>query len=102
MGRTVIVEDGIEEYGTLLAGRKEQVVGLIFGQEISAQKSCVIHLARSPELVDEAGEAGTEQQDQKTKSPSSPKKVAGPTEGFDEVRVLDHVRQVGSRDYRHF
>nr|CAG4648825.1 EOG090X0BI6 [Polyphemus pediculus] len=92
MGRTVIAEDGIEQYGVDLAAKKELVVGLIFGQEISSQKSCVIHLSRSPELLEEDADSSGEKEPVK-KSPKS-KKSSSATEDFDDLKVLDHVRQV--------
>jgi len=84
MGRTVICEDGVEEYGAALIAKKVLTVGLLFGQEISSQKSCVIHIARSPEFVDEEVES--------SKSPSNLKKRSS-AEDFDDRTVLDHVRQ---------
>ena len=92
MGRTVIAEDGIECYGDILAEKKELVVGLIFGQEISATKSCVIHLSRTP-----AAEEPEDEEDEE----ESPKKGAGKkatsADDFDDSLVLDHARQVSSR-----
>nr|CAG4649604.1 EOG090X0BI6 [Scapholeberis mucronata] len=89
MGRAVIVEDGIESYGSALAAKKELIVGLIFGQEISAQKSCVIHMARTPEPIPEEEEQA--QEESQNKKPDSEKK---PVEDFDDDLVLDHARQV--------
>lgn len=88
MGRAVIVEDGIESYGSALAAKKELIVGLIFGQEISAQKSCVIHMARTPEPIPEEEEAQEESQNKKQGSEKKP------LEDFDDELVLDHARQV--------
>lgn len=91
MGRTVIVEDGIEGYAVALVEKKELVVGLIFGQEISSQKSCVIHLARSPEpAVDEVDvDADDAENDKKTKE-----RKTSLVDDFNDAIVLDHVRQV--------
>nr|CAG4642732.1 EOG090X0BI6 [Evadne anonyx] len=93
MGRTVICEDGIEEYGAALIAKKELTVGLVFGQEISSQKSCVIHIARTPEFVDEDSEHSHEKE-QTSKSQSKVAKGKSPSEDFDEISVIDHVRQV--------
>ena len=91
MGRTVIAEDGIESYVACLASKKELVVGLIFGQEISSQKSCVIHLARTPEPIPE------ENEENESESPShTTDKAKLKTEDFDDSLVLDHARQVTS------
>nr|CAG4647321.1 EOG090X0BI6 [Megafenestra aurita] len=92
MGRTVIAEDGIEQYVASLATNKELMVGLIFGQEISAQKSCVIHLARTPEPITEEdeNEEGTTS-DSRTISSNKTNKSS---EDFDDALVLDHARQV--------
>nr|CAG4641961.1 EOG090X0BI6 [Eurycercus lamellatus] len=86
MGRTIIAEDGIEDYVEALAAKKELVVGLIFGQEISSTKSCVIHIARTPAADDE------EIEDDSGNVPAKGKKGAG--EDFDDALVLDHARQV--------
>lgn len=90
MGRTVIAEDGIECYGQILAEKKELVIGLIFGQEISATKSCVIHIARTPAAEEpeeeDADEAPAVKKGSSNKSPSA--------DDFDESLVLDHARQV--------
>ncbi|XP_045034528.1 protein odr-4 homolog isoform X1 [Daphnia magna] len=92
MGRTVIAEDGIETYVASLASKKATVVGLLFGQEISAQKSCVIHLARTPDPAiedeEEESESSLEIQNKNVR------KVNSPTEDFDDSLVLDHARQV--------
>ena len=88
MGRTVIAEDGIENYGASLATKKELVVGLIFGQEISSQKSCVIHLARTPEPIAE------EDEEEEVISGTRNSKKGKNTEDFDDTLVLDHARQV--------
>ena len=88
MGRTVIAEDGIENYGASLATKKELVVGLIFGQEISSQKSCVIHLARTPEPIAE------EDEEEEVISGAKNSKKGKNTEDFDDTLVLDHARQV--------
>ena len=94
MGRTVIAEDGIESYVSTLATKKELVVGLIFGQEISSQKSCAIHLARTPEQPvaeeNDENELGSPS-DINRKSSGKPK-----MEDFDDSLVLDHARQVTS------
>nr|CAG4635004.1 EOG090X0BI6 [Alona affinis] len=87
MVRSIIAENGIECYGEILAEKKELVVGLIFGQEISATKTCVIHLARTP--------AAEEPEDDDDEAP--PKKGAGKkpsADDFDDSLVLDHARQV--------
>nr|CAH0104609.1 unnamed protein product [Daphnia galeata] len=91
MGRTVIAEDGIESYLSTLASKKELVVGLIFGQEISSQKSCAIHLARTPEPVAEENDENElgSPSDINRKSSGKPK-----MEDFDDSLVLDHARQV--------
>jgi|688.fasta_scaffold1222148_2 hypothetical protein len=93
MGRTVIAEDGIESYLSTLASKKELVVGLIFGQEISSQKSCAIHLARTPEPVAEENDENElgSPSDINRKSSGKPK-----MEDFDDSLVLDHARQVTS------
>lgn len=93
MGRTVICEDGIEEYGTTLIAKKELTVGLVFGQEISSQKSCVIHIARTPDFIDEDGEH-LHEKEQASKSSSKPEKGKSTADDFDDVSVIDHVRQV--------
>lgn len=98
MGRTVIAEDGIEQYGASLVSSKELVVGLIFGQEISSQKSCVIHLARTPEPITEDEEDETSSKNTNKNS----KKGSNVTEDFDEALVLDHARQVLSNYYSEF
>jgi len=92
MGKTIICEDGIEEYGAALIKKKELTVGLLFGQEISSQKSCVIHIARTPEYVDEGGEHSHEKE-QVGKS-SKAEKGKNMAEDFDDISVIDHVRQV--------
>lgn len=97
MGRTIIVEDGIEDYTTALAAKKEPVAGLIFGQEINAQKSCVIHLSRSPEplvedLEDRSDDIPTGKS--KTASTKSSKKTQNAADFFEEAVVLDHTQQV--------
>ncbi|XP_046441954.1 protein odr-4 homolog [Daphnia pulex] len=91
MGRTVIAEDGIEAYVACLASKKELVVGLIFGQEITSQKSCVIHLARTPEPVPEDNEENELESSSQTKNADKGKLI---TEDFDDSLVLDHARQV--------
>ena len=84
MGRTIIAEDGIEEYGEVLASKKELVVGMIFGQEISATKTCVVHLARSPAAEED-----------KTEGAAPAKPVKAPSkDDFDDTHVIDHARQV--------
>lgn len=93
MGRTVIAEDGIETYCASLASKKETVVGLLFGQEISAQKSCVIHLSRTPEPVAEDEEDESESPFKREKKTSLKGNVAK-EEDFDDSLVLDHARQV--------
>jgi len=93
VGRTVICEDGIEEYGTTLIAKKELTVGLVFGQEISSQKSCVIHIARTPDFIDEDGEH-LHEKEQASKSSSKPEKGKSTADDFDDVSVIDHVRQV--------
>lgn len=97
MGRTIIVEDGIEDYTTALAAKKEPVAGLIFGQEINAQKSCVIHLSRSPEpLVEDLEDRsdGIPTGKSKTASTKSSKKTQNAADFFEEAVVLDHTQQV--------
>lgn len=100
MGRTVIAEDGIETYVASLASKKATVVGLLFGQEISAQKSCVIHLARTPDPAiedeEEESESSLEIQNKNVR------KVNSPTEDFDDSLVLDHARQVHFRSLSNF
>ncbi|XP_046642034.1 protein odr-4 homolog [Daphnia pulicaria] len=91
MGRTVIAEDGIEAYVACLASKKELVVGLIFGQEITSQKSCVIHMARTPEPVPEDNEENELESSSHTKNADKGKLN---TEDFDDSLVLDHARQV--------
>nr|CAG4640292.1 EOG090X0BI6 [Daphnia pulex] len=91
MGRTVIAEDGIEAYVACLASKKELVVGLIFGQEITSQKSCVIHLARTPEPVPEDNEENELESSSHTKNADKGKLI---TEDFDDSLVLDHAGQV--------
>ena len=93
MGRTIIAEDGIEHYGLALAEKKELVVGLIFGQELSSQKSCVIHLSRSPEPSVEDHEGGDDVSGNQ-EIPSKSKTKSTKAEDFDDAIVLDHVRQV--------
>lgn len=89
MGRAVIAEDGIEEYCQELVTKKELVVGLIFGQEISSAKSCVIHLARTPTADDE------EEMDEDDESEVRPvKSQKKPSDDFEDPLVLDHARQV--------
>lgn len=88
MGRTVIAEDGIEVYIGALAAKKEFIIGLIFGQEISSQKSCVIHIARTPEPITDEEEENEETTNQKQKS----KKKS--SDDFDDDLVLDHAKQV--------
>lgn len=88
MGRTVIAEDGIENYGATLVEKKEFVAGLIFGQEISAQKSCVIHLARTPEPVDE------DEGDNEHLKPSSKGNENKSTGDFQDTLIIDHAQQV--------
>ncbi len=90
MGRAIIAEDGIEEYGEGLVAKKELVVGLIFGQEINATKTCVIHLARSPAAEEAEEEEAEGDRKISKKTVKSPKK-----DDFDDSVVLDHVRQVG-------
>ena len=95
MGRTIIAEDGLEDYVAALASNKELVIGLIFGQEINVQKSCVIHLARTPDPADGDQDEDEEEgkADLKTTKKSSAK-VQNKSEDFDDSLVLDHARQV--------
>nr|CAG4636436.1 EOG090X0BI6 [Eubosmina coregoni] len=95
MGKTIIAEDGLEDYVAALASNKELVIGLIFGQEINVQKSCVIHLARTPDPADGDQDEDEEEgkADLKTTKKSSAK-VQNKSEDFDDSLVLDHARQV--------
>jgi hypothetical protein len=98
MGRTVIAEDGIESYVSSLTSKKELVVGLIFGQEITSQKSCVIHLARTPEPVAEENDEN-ELESSSENSIKNSDKGKQKTEDFDDSLVLDHARQVTFNSY---
>lgn len=97
MGRTVIVEDGLEHYIEALAAKKEYVIGLIFGQEVSSQKSCVIHLARTP---DQSPEEDEETEDDDSVKPSRAK-VKEIKDDFEEDLVLDHTRQVSTTIWKY-
>nr|CAG4650409.1 EOG090X0BI6 [Sida crystallina] len=94
MGRTIIAEDGIEYYGTALAEKKELIVGLIFGQEFSAQKSCVIHLSRTPEPNVEDNDDSEDVNTPSKRNSSKTQKTTKAVEDFDDSLILDHVRQV--------
>jgi len=93
MGRTVIAEDGLEDYVAAVAAQKELVIGLIFGQELNAQKSCVIHLARTPYP---AGEEEVEEDEEENAKPQKKNgaKEKNKSEDFDDTLVLDHAKQV--------
>lgn len=95
MGRTVIAEDGLEDYVAALAAKKELVIGLIFGQELNAQKSCVIHLARSPDPADVDGEESDENEEENVKPiKKNVSKDKKKSEDIDDTLVLDHAKQV--------
>ena len=93
MGRTVIAEDGLEDYVAALAAQKELVIGLIFGQELNAQKSCVIHLARTPDPAEEEEDEEVENANAKPKKKNASKEKKK-SEDFDDTLVLDHTKQV--------
>nr|CAG4648165.1 EOG090X0BI6 [Moina brachiata] len=90
MGRTIIVEDRLEHYIGAVASKKEYAIGLIFGQEISSQKSCVIHLARTPDRSSDEDEEIEEDDPVQTNGA----KIKEIKDDFDEELVLDHARQV--------
>ena len=94
MGRTIIVEDGIEEYGAALAEKNEPIAGLIFGQEISSQKSCVIHLSRTPEPAVDGNEDDIPAAGQEKGAAPKGKPKNGAGDDFDSSAVLDHTTQV--------
>lgn len=92
MGRTIIVEDRLEHYIGAVASKKEYAIGLIFGQEISSQKSCVIHLARTPDQSSDEDEEIEEDDPVQTNGA----KITEIKDDFDEELVLDHARQVSA------
>lgn len=50
MGRTVIIEESVEDYISSLYGSHKWQIGLIIGQ-LSQQRDYIVHLARTPEQV---------------------------------------------------
>lgn len=77
MGRTIIIEERVEDYISSLYGTHKWQLGLIIGQ-ISPQRDYIVHLARTPE---QSGDSDTDGK------PST-------LEEIDNSWITEHARQV--------
>jgi len=96
MGRTLFVEESLEEYCSSYVGTEKQQVGLVLGQ-VSAAKDFAIHFARCPDPVEDEVEIEMSSSDDDVVVISNKQKKKDAGKAVDEIDnrwVIEHARQV--------
>jgi len=97
MGRTIITEKSIEDFIDNMYGTVQWQIGLIIGQ-LTKQKDFIIHLARTPDPVEDEAEIENCQDDEteppKQESKKKNQQILSPTDDINEKWISEHARQV--------
>eukprot|EP00795_Rhopilema_esculentum_P010983 gene10983-19822_t len=98
MGRTVIAEDSLKDGIDSLFGNFRWQTGLLLGQ-LTEQKDFIVHMARTPDPVEDEAEIESCQGDEsmplkQEEKKEKKKQVSSNAEEINEKWIIEHARQV--------